>query len=221
MVHIARRVAPEGPVIVDPGYGTPPRRRPDRLLSDWTPAHAGPHDEAVEVYSNAESVELFLNGRSLGAKANDPAGAPNLWQVPFEAGSLKAVASTGGRVVATHELRTAGAPARVALEAGTPELSPGWDNVDFVRATIVDADGVPVPGAGNLVTFHVDGPGEVAAVDNADNSSHEPFQASQRSAYRGRCVAFVRATAPAGTITVTASAEGLRDGSVAIAAAGR
>jgi len=83
----------------------------------------------------------------------------------------------------------------------------------------VDANGTPVPGAGNLVTFHVDGPGAVAAVDNADNASHEPFQASQRSAYRGRCVAFVRATANEGTITVTASADGLEDGRVAVAAA--
>jgi beta-galactosidase len=219
MVHIARRVAPEGPVIADPGYGTPPRRRPDTLLSDWTPAVAGPHGEAVEVYSNAQSVELFLNGRSLGTRANDPGGAPCLWEVPFEAGTLRAVASAGGQVVATDQLRTAGAPARVALEADAPGLSPGWDEVDFVRATIVDADGTPVPGAGNLVTFHVDGPGAVAAVDNADNASHEPFQALQRSAYRGRCVAFLRATAKEGTITVTASADGLEDGRVAVAAA--
>jgi len=221
MVHIVRRVAPEAPVIKDPGYGNPPRRRPDALLSDWTPSRAGPHDEAVEVYSNAESVELFLNGRSLGAKANDPGGSPCLWQVPFEEGSLKAVASSGGRAVATDELRTAGAPARIALEADSQALLPGWDNVAFVRATVVDAGGIPVPGAGNVVTFHLDGPGEVAAVDNADNASHEPFQASSRSAYRGRCVAFVRATAQAGTITVTASADGLQDGRVAIAAAGR
>jgi beta-galactosidase len=123
--------------------------------------------------------------------------------------------------VATDELRTAGAPARIALEADSQALLPGWDNVAFVRATVVDAGGIPVPGAGNVVTFHLDGPGEVAAVDNADNASHEPFQASSRSAYRGRCVAFVRATAQAGTITVTASADGLQDGRVAIAAAGR
>ena len=219
MVRIARRVAPEGPVIADPGQGNPPRRKPDTLLSDWTPASAGPHDEAVEVYSNAESVELLLNGRSLGVKPVDPAGAPCLWQVPFEAGSLRAVASAGGRVMAAHELRTAGAPARVALEADTTELSPGWDEVALVRATIVDADGTPVPGANCVVSFRVDGPGAVAAVDNADNSSHEPFQASHRSAYRGRCAAFVRATGEAGTITITASAEGLLDGRVAIEAA--
>jgi beta-galactosidase len=221
MVHIARRVAPQAPVIKDPGYGNPPRRRRDSLLSDWTPARTGPHDEAVEVYSNAASVELFLNGRSLGSKSVDPDGTACLWQVPFEAGSLKAVASSAGQVVATDELRTAGPPARIALAAGSRVLSTGWDNVDFVRATIVDADGVPVPSATDAVTFRVDGPGEVAAVDNADNSSHEPFQASVRGAYRGRCVAFVRATAPMGTIAVTASAEGLQDGRVAIAAAGR
>jgi beta-galactosidase len=217
MVHIVRRVAPEGPALVDPGYGNPPRRRSDAILSDWTPANAAPHDESVEVYSNAASVELFLNGRSLGAKPNDPDGAPCTWKMPFEAGSLRAVASAAGKVVATHELRTAGAPARIVLEADSGRLAPGWDNVDFVRATVVDALGIPVPGATPNIVFHVAGPGAVAAVDNADNSSHEPFQASQRHAFRGSCYAVLRASGQAGIITLTATSEGLQDGQVNVA----
>ncbi len=219
MVHIVRRVAPEGPVLVDPGYGNPPRRRPDSLLSDWTPAHAAPHDESVEVYSNAASVELFLNGRSLGAKTCDPDGAPSKWQVPFEPGSLRAVASSDGKVVASHELRTAGTPARIELSADSARLSPGWDEVDFVHATVVDAQGIAVPGATPDVVFGVQGPGLVTAVDNADNSSHESFQASQRHAYRGGCFAVLRASGSAGTITLTASSEGLQEGQVKVEAA--
>jgi beta-galactosidase len=218
MVHIVRRVAPEGPVPVDPGYGNPPRRRPDALLSDWTPVNAKTHEESVEVYSNAASVELFLNGRSLGTRANDPDGAPCKWQVPFEAGSIRAVASSAGRVVAAHELRTAGDPARIALEADSARLAPGWDNVDFVRATVVDAQGVPVPGATPNVVFHVEGPGVIAAVDNADNASHESFQASERHAFRGSCFAVLRANGPAGTITLTATSVGLQDGQVTVEA---
>ncbi len=68
------------------------------------------------VYSNAEQVELFLNGRSLGSKARPSDDAPRNWQVPFEPGTLRAVGSNGGRVVATHELKTRGqARARRAL----------------------------------------------------------------------------------------------------------
>jgi len=216
MVHMARRLAPDTAPPVDPGYGNPPRRRPAVLRSDWTPAQDGPHDEAVEVYSNAERVELILNGRSLGAMPNDPDGAPCQWLVPFEAGTLQAVARIGDRVVATHELRTAGPAARIVLEPELPGLSPGWDNVDFVRATVVDAQGVRVPSADPLIRFRTQGSGAIAAVDSADNSSHEPFQAVERRAYQGTCFAILRATGVGGTIVLTASAEGLEDGHVTI-----
>jgi beta-galactosidase len=218
MVHIARRLAPDAAPPADPGYGNPPRRRPAVLLSDWTPARAAPNGEAVEVYSNTERVELFLNGRSLGAKPNDPGGEPCLWQVPFEAGSLKAVGYAGGRAVASHELRTAGPAARIVLEAELPELSPGWDETDYVRAMVVDSRGVRVPGASPVVTFRIDGPGVIAAVDSADNSSHEPFQAAQRRAYQGRCFAVLRASGAGGAIGLSASAPGLEDGHIAIEA---
>ncbi len=216
MVYMARRIAPEALLPADPGYGNPPKRRPAVLMADWTPADGASRDETVEVYSNAEKVELFLNRRSLGAKRMDPSGAPALWQVPYEAGTLKAAASTGGSLVASRELRSAGVPARILLEADASLLSSGWDNVDFVRATVVDANGVAVPATGNLIDFHVDGPGAIAAVDNADNASHEPFSADQRTAYRGSCFAVLRATQAGGTIRVTASAGGLTSASLTI-----
>jgi beta-galactosidase len=219
MVHIARRIAPEALLPADPGYGNPPRRRPAVLLSDWSPRSTAPHLETVEVYTNTDGAELFLNGRSLGAKPRDPGDAPLVWHVPFEPGVLKAVASAGGRVAATHELRTAGKAARILLEAELSQLAPGWDETDYVRATIVDAQGVPVPGADDAVTFHVDGPGEIAAVDSADNASHEAFQGTQRRAYKGRCFAVVRATAPVGRIALSATAAGLEGGQLTIGAA--
>ncbi|HEY5227644.1 MAG TPA: DUF4982 domain-containing protein, partial [Opitutaceae bacterium] len=217
MVHMARRIAPEALLPADPGYGNPPKRRPAVLLSDWNPASPVLHAEAVEVYSNAEQVELFLNGRSLGSRYVEPTGAPLQWSVPYEPGTLTARATIGGREVATHELRTAGAPARIRLDPDSVRLAPGWDNVDFVHVTVVDAQGVAVPGADNMISFSVDGPGAIAAVDNADNSSHEPFQAARRSAYRGSCFAVLRATGTSGPIRLTASAAGLESSSVSIA----
>jgi beta-galactosidase len=218
MVHIARRVAPDAAPPADPGYGNAPRRRAPALFSDWTPSALAPHDEQVEAYANVERVELLLNGRSLGAKPCDPGGEPCQWRVPFEPGVLRAVGYAGGRVVASHELRTAGAPARIALEAEAGELAPGWDNTDYVRATVVDSQGTRVPGADALVAFHVDGPGELACVDSADNASHEPFLADRRRAYQGRCFAILRATGTAGVIRLSAEAEGLGAGSVSISA---
>jgi len=85
-----------------------------------------------------------------------------------------------------------------------------------VRATIVDSKGVPVPQASDLISFKVSGPAAVAAVDNADNASHEPFQAASRHAYQGQCAAFIQPTGPAGKITLTATAAGLKTGSIVL-----
>jgi beta-galactosidase len=70
-----------------------------------------------------------------------------------------------------------------------------------------------------LITFKLSGPGVIAAVDNADNSSHEPFQAAERRAFQSRCVAFVKATAPSGKILLTATAPGLSAATLALQAA--
>ena len=86
----------------------------------------------------------------------------------------------------------------------------------MVRATIVDANGITVPRADDLIAFKISGPGVIAAVDNADNTSHESFQAVERHAFQGECVAFVKASAPSGKITLTASAPGLTAGSLSI-----
>ncbi|HLM57194.1 MAG TPA: glycoside hydrolase family 2 TIM barrel-domain containing protein [Pyrinomonadaceae bacterium] len=217
VVYAARRVAHAPASPTDPGYGLD--RHPQVLFADWTPRDLGPHEENVEVYSNAEQVELFLNGRSLGSKARPSDDAPRNWTVPFEPGTLRAVGSNGGRVVATHELKTAGRPARVVLSADRARLAHAWDDVAQVEATVVDSNGVIVPSASDLVTFKVTGPARVAAVDNGDNASHEPFQATQRRAYQGRCFAMLKATAPRGRATLTASAAGLAPASVTIEAA--
>lgn len=218
MAHIVRRVAPAQAAVTDPGYEANPRRGMITLVSDWTPASLSAHDEDIEVYSNCDEVELLLNGKSLGSKPLPADASPRNWRSPFEPGTLKAVGRNKGKVVAEHELRTAGRPARIVLTNDRPKLSDNWDDVAFVTATLVDENGVTVPGAGNLVSFAVSGPGTVAGTDNADIANHEPFQASQRHAYRGQCLAIVRATASRGSIKVTATAEGLPSASISIEA---
>jgi beta-galactosidase len=102
----------------------------------------------------------------------------------------------------------------VVLYADRKSVSPTWDDVIYVTATVVDANGVLVPTASDQISFKVTGPGVVAAVDSGDNRSHEPFQASERKAYQGRCFAMIKASAPQGQITLTASAPGLKESSV-------
>ena len=219
IVYITRRVAPTPLAPTDPGYGTAAQeRRPQVLLSDWTPRDTSAHEENVEVYSNCEQVELFLNGKSLGVKARPADDSPRNWKVPFAPGTLKAVGMNGGNVVASYELRTAGKPAKILLKTDRSSLAPVWDDVAFVEATVVDENGAVVPNANDLISFKVTGPGAVVAVDSADNNSHEPFQATERRAYQGRCFAILRASAPVGRITLTATAYGLTSNSITVSA---
>jgi beta-galactosidase len=218
VVFASRRVAPTPLAPTDPGYNQPDRR-PQVLFADWTPRDPKQHEENVEVYSNCEQVELFLNGRSLGAKPKPADDSPRNWRVPFEPGTLRTVGMNGGRVAATHELKTAGPPARVALSADRARLTPAWDDVVYVEATVVDANGIIVPGASDLISFRAKGPARVVAVDSGDNASHEPFQATERRAYQGRCFAVLKGTDARGRVNVTAAAQGLAPGSVTIEAA--
>ena len=222
VVIITRRTAADAPRVTDPGYEPAPptaARTPQAQWVNWTPENSGPHRENVEVFSNCEQVELFLNGKSLGTIPLNANATPRAWQVDFEPGTIKAVARNGGNIAATHELRTAGKPAKIMLTGSAATLPADYDHVSRVVASVVDENGETVPTASPLITFKISGPGVLAAVDNADNSSHESFQATERSAWQGWCVAFVKASAPSGNITLTASAPGLADGSLRLQAA--
>ncbi len=195
MVHIVRRES-------NGGTG--------QLVSDWTPVEMEAYDEAVvDVYSNCDEVELFLNGKSLGVKEHPADDAARSWKFTFEKGNIKAVGKNKGKVAATQELQTAGAPAKIVLHADKMNLAEDWDDVSFVTASVTDANGIVCPGAENVIDFKITGPGIIAAVDNGNIASHESYRGSQRKAFRGTCIAIIKATATNGKITVQASAAGL------------
>lgn len=208
MVHAFRRMARTAETPTDPGYEAVEWKRLQVLFPDWNPTAAEPHNENVEVYSNAEEVELYLNSKSLGRKkTRNDAGALN-WKVPYEPGTLKAVARTDGRDVAVDELRTAGKTAAIRLVPDKTSITVDWDSVAHVEVQLVDANGTVVPNAADLVQFQVAGPGKIIAVDSGSVISIEPFQAMERKAFQGRCLAILRATGP-GTITLTATVDGI------------
>jgi beta-galactosidase len=215
MVYICRRLEPDAATPSDPGFN--PLMRRQTQFSDWTPRNLEPHEETVEVYSNCEQVELILNNKSLGSKPLPVDASARVWKVPFQPGTIRAIGKNKGRVAAKHELHTAGKPAKILLKPDRPGLSLSWDDLIYIEATVVDHEGVLVPDATNQISFKLAGPGSITAVDNGDNSSHEPFQAVQRHAYQGRCFAIVRANS-AGTISLDASAQGLSPSSTTIKA---
>jgi beta-galactosidase len=191
-------------------------------VSDWTPSDIDTYDDArIQVYSNCDEVELFLNGKSHGVRPRTADNAsPRSWQLTFEKGTLKVVGRNNGQIVASQELKTAGPPARILLTADRDRLANSWDDCSYIRATIVDENGTPCPAADNQVTFTVSGAGFLAGVDNADLSSTESFLSPKRFAFKGSCIAIVKANAASGKITVTASAEKLKEGSTTLTVTG-
>jgi beta-galactosidase len=182
----------------------------------------------VNVYTNADEVELQLNGASLGRKRRGaqlvaiPVGdnvSENglfgtsyrmVWAAPWQAGTLRAVAYDDGREVATYEVSTAGKPARIALIPDRTELAADGRDLSFVTVRIEDEDGNLCPFADNLVRFTVKGAGRREAVDNGNPATLEPFQADERRAFGGLALLIVRSEkGPPGRIQVTARSKGL------------
>lgn len=190
-------------------------------ISDWSPTGIDTYDEAhVQVFSNCDEVELFLNGKSLGTKPR-PAdkASPLTWTVTFQKGTLKAVGRDKGKIVTSQELTTAGPPVKIVLTADKPCIENNWDDVVYVRATITDENGIPCLNATNKVKFNVSGSGVIAATDNGDLTSTEPFHLTERWAYKGTCIALVKANANTGAITISASADNLKSATIVLSVA--
>lgn len=212
MVKVFRRIGRTAETPPDPGYEALEWKRQQVLYADWNPKDRAT-DQNIEVYSNADEVELLLNGVTQGARRKRGDAAPFAWRVAFEEGRLEAVARKGGVVVARDVLNTAGRPAKLELVADTRTPGSGWDDVAHVVVRVVDAAGTVVPDADPVVRFDIDGPGRLVAVDSGSVVSIEPFQADRRRAFQGQCLAIVRATGK-GAILIRARADGGLSGEV-------
>jgi hypothetical protein len=171
----------------------------------------------VEIYTNCESVELLLNGRSLGEKPIADRLLPALvWAVPNEAGTVEVVGKKAGAIAARFQLKTIGQPERIELSPDLKTLQNAGRQVSTIEVHVVDRDGNRVPNAVQTVTFEVAGAGRLIAVGNADLSDGSTATASQTKLYKGRAVAVVRSAGAPGKITVRATSPGLAAGEVVL-----
>ena len=194
--------------------------------SDKPVLHIFPHwnwekGETVDVwayYNQADEVELFLNGKSLGTKRKQGDDLHIMWRVKYEPGTLKAISRKNGQAVLTTEIKTAGRAAAIILKADRKTIKANDNDLSFVTAMIVDPAGNPVPGADNLIRFTTSGEGSVIATDNGSETSMESFKTSDHRAFNGLCLAVVQAKGKAGNIKLTATADGLSAASITIIA---
>jgi len=169
-------------------------------------------------YNNADEVELYLNGQSLGIRKKQNDDMHVEWKnVAFESGTLKAVSRKGGKTVLTSTINTAVAPQKIVLKADRVHIKADGRDLSFITVKITDKAGSFFP-SDDLVKFTVTGPGIIAGVDNGSQTSMEPFKASRRKAFNGLCLAVIQSAGKKGVIHVKAVAEGMEGAAVDIVA---
>ncbi|QLD11427.1 glycoside hydrolase family 2 TIM barrel-domain containing protein [Microbacterium oleivorans] len=174
-------------------------------VSSWSWAAAGA-PVTVDVYADADEVELLVDAVSLGVA---PVGEPKAFMARFATryrpGELVAVARRAGVEVGRHVLATAGEP---ALAARAEAATVGPEDLAFIAVTLEDAAGVVVCGRDVPVTVEVSGPGTLAGVGSGRTDSEESFAGPTVTTFDGRLLAIVKPRG-AGRVVVTASSPGL------------
>ena len=181
------------------------------MASHWNWADDPRSKLPVEVYSNCKSVELFLNGKSLGKK--ELADAPNhirRWRVAFKPGELEAVGTGDGKTV-VYRLVTAGRPDHLELIADRTRLAADGHDVANVEIRLVDGKGVLVPNHDAVCSVQVAGAGRLLAVDNGNQEDLTPMAQPARMLHDGRALAIVQSLRERGNFVVKVSAPGLPD----------
>ncbi len=182
----------------------------------------GKEGKEIEVwcYTNLDSVELFVNGKSLGAQT--VARNSHLrWTAVYQPGVIEARGSKNGKVVLTDRRETTGAAAKLVLRASQSQLAADGQDVSSVAIEIQDAQGRLMPTAGNKLQFKLSGTGKIIGVGNGDPGCHEADKpdspdAATRSAFNGLCLVIVQATKTVGTIELEAAADGLEPAKIVI-----
>jgi beta-galactosidase len=205
------------------------------LLPHWN--WPGREGQVIPVlaYTNCDTVELFLNGKSYGVKAQEfPRQGNSMawnkydrpyvhtstadlhlsWDVTYAPGILKAIGYKNGQKVAEDSVITAGAPAAIKLTVDTAGLYADGQHVALLHVEVLDAQGRIVPTAGNALTFTVEGNGRLIGTDNGNPADDHFFGSNRCMAFNGRAYAVVQAGLHPGQITIRVNGDGLTGASV-------
>jgi beta-galactosidase len=170
----------------------------------------------IFTYTNAEEVELLLNGKSIGVRKNilDDINRRNMiyWQnVPYgNGGNIVAIARNSGKEVARHKLETTGKAVALRMEAENGNWKADGMDLQYVKVYAVDSKGRVVPTSDGEVTFDVSGAAKLFAVDNGNHSSDELFAGNKRQLHNGFAMAILRSDQTGGEVKIKASVKGLK-----------
>ena len=204
------------------------RWRPDlpmaHILPHWNWKGREGEVTPVYVFTSGDEAELFLNGTSLGRQRKQP----DVWDrayrlrwddVKYTPGTLEVVAYKDGKEWARDMVTTTGAPAQLAAAAEAETVVANGTDICYVNVCVKDAEGRVVPNAKVPVTFSIEGPGEIVATDNGDETDFADFHQPTRRTFNGWAQALVRPLPNrTGTIRLTVKSEGLSPSSVIVKA---
>jgi beta-galactosidase len=165
----------------------------------------------VWVNSNAQQVELFVNGKSQGKKEM-PRNKHLAWEVIYKPGVLEAVALKNGKKIKS-KVETTDAPYKIVLSPDRNIITANGTDATVINVTVTDKKGRAVPDAKNLIRFSLQGDAKFIGVGNGDPSSHEPDQYSQvnyqRQLFNGKCQIILQAGSTAGNVQINATGSSL------------
>lgn len=178
-------------------------------ISSWTWPGSENNSIKVEVYSDADEVELLVNGKSIGKALT---GEENRFKAVFDTvyipGELIAVAYVNGQETGRMLLQTAGKGLELKLESDRNELQASGTDLAYIMISLTDENGIIQTAADRKVSITVEGAGTLQGFGSADPKSMENFYDSERTTFDGKVLAVIRSASDAGTITVTVAAEG-------------
>ncbi|WP_264519637.1 beta-galactosidase GalA [Flavobacterium sp. N1994] len=183
---------------------------------NWPDKMGKPID--VWVNSNADDVELFLNGKSLGKKVM-PRNSHLQWEVLYEPGTLEAIAHKKGKKLTT-KIETTGQAINVVLTPDKTILTADGKDATVVNVSLTDDKGREVPDANNLIKFTVTADAKIIGVGNGDPSSHEADKCKdgewQRSTFNGKCQVIIQAGETSSSIKLEAKSNGLQSATITL-----
>lgn len=191
----------------------------------------------IFVYTSWPSAEVFINGKSQGIRTKDTtvtvynsADSASMadfarqkryrlmWMdTVYEPGTVTVVAyDDEGNPVAETQMKTAGKPYRIELEADRTVIKADGKDLSFITVKVTDKDGNLCPLADNEISFKVKGKGWYRAGANGNPTSLESFQEPHMKVFSGMMTAIVSSTEEPGEIILEATSKGLKKASIRI-----
>ncbi len=165
---------------------------------------------SINAFSNCEEVEVFLNGKSLGnKKMSDFKNRAITWEIPFEKGTLKAVARNKGVETASFELKTTGSPVKIAATCNEESLRADRKDISHVFVKLCDESGNLVYNAGNEITCEITGPASLIGMEDSNPANIEDYKDNKQHAFHGKLLIYLQSTDKTGPVTVKLSSPGL------------